>query len=87
MQHNTMIESKVDEKGRILIPKNVREDLRLDPKDTVIFIKEVMGYVIIPRETYSHPTEALEKLAIKGSGHPNPKKEAREWMLSQLENR
>ena len=78
-----MIESKVDERGRILIPKNVREDLKLDPKDTVVFIKEIMGYVIIPRERYIHPTKALEKLAVKGSGHPNPKKEAREWMLSQ----
>jgi len=80
-----MIESKVDERGRILVPKNVREDLRLDPKDTVVFIKEVIGYVIMPRERYEHPTEALEKLAIKASGHPNPKKEAREWMLSKLE--
>ena len=79
-----MIESKVDKKGRVLIPKDVREDLKLDPKDTVIFIKEVMGYVIIPRERYKHPTEALEKIAVKGSGHPNPKKEAREWMISQL---
>lgn len=80
-----MKEAKIDERGRVVIPKDIREELRLSARDKVVFVKEVMGYVILPRERYKHPTEALKKIAVKASGHPNPKKEAREWVLSRVE--
>ncbi len=81
------IEVNVDEKGRLHLPKEVREDLGISHEGKVILVKEFAGYKIIPKRRYKNPTEELKKLAIKGSGHPNPKKEAREWMLSQLEKK
>lgn len=79
-----MIEAKVDEKGRMQLPKNVRKELHIRPKSKVVLVKEVMGYVIIPKRKYKHPTKELENL-ISGSGHPNPKQEAREWVLKDIE--
>jgi len=79
-----MIEAKVDERGRVLLPKNVRKELDIRPKSTVVLVKELMGYVIIPKKRFKHPTKVLENL-ISGSGHPNPKQEAREWILKDIE--
>jgi len=81
------IEVSVDEKGRLQLPKDVREELGVSSGGKVILMKEFSGYTITPKRRYKYPTEELKKLAIKGSGHPNPKKEAREWMLSQLEKK
>ena len=80
-----MIEVKVDEKGRIQLPKEVRRELGITAKGEIVLVKEATGYAMLPKKRYKHPTEALKSIAVKGSGHPNPKKEAREWMLSKIE--
>jgi len=79
-----MIEIKIDEKGRMQLPKDVRKELGISTKGNVVLVKEATGYAILPKRKYKHPTEALKGIAVKASGHPNPKKEAREWVLSRI---
>lgn len=79
-----MIETKVDEKGRILLPKEVREELGIKAQGKVVLVKEAAGYSIFSRKHYRHPTEELEKLAVKGPGHKNPKKQIRRWIASRI---
>ena len=79
-----MIETKVDEKGRMLLPKEVREELGVKAKGKVVLVKEAAGYAIFPRQYYRHPTEKLEKLAVKGPGNKNPKREIRKWIASRI---
>jgi len=79
-----MIETRVDEKGRMFLPKEVREELGIRAKGKVVLVKEPTGYTISFRKYYKHPTEALEKLGIKGPGSMNPKKEIRKWISSRV---
>ena len=77
-----MIETKIDEKGRILLPKEVREELGIKTKGKVVLVKEPGGYAIFPRKRYKNPTEALKNIGASGS--KNPKKEVRRWIASRL---
>jgi AbrB family looped-hinge helix DNA binding protein len=79
-----MIEAQVDEKGRVQLPKEVRKELRLTAKNRVILVKEVGGYVILPKRRYKNPVQAMKKLATKASGSANPKKEIRKWIVSKI---
>lgn len=79
-----MIEAQVDEKGRVQLPKEIRKELGLTVKNKVILVKEVGGYVILPKIRYRNPTQAMKKLAAKDSGSANPKKEIRKWIASKI---
>lgn len=43
-----MIGSKMGSKGRVTIPKRIRERLALEPGDRVLFQERAEGVVIIP---------------------------------------
>jgi AbrB family looped-hinge helix DNA binding protein len=45
-----MFESKITSKGRITIPKNIRDFLKIDTADTVVFIPLEDGKVLMTRK-------------------------------------
>ena len=47
-----MIEIKMDEKGRILIPKEIRDQLHFEPGETFKFKIESGNLIIIKSRTY-----------------------------------
>jgi AbrB family looped-hinge helix DNA binding protein len=45
------VRSKITSKGQVTIPKRIREELRLKPKDSILFIKQGNNIVIKPAKT------------------------------------
>ncbi|MCS4541393.1 MAG: AbrB/MazE/SpoVT family DNA-binding domain-containing protein [Euryarchaeota archaeon] len=76
--------AEVKEKGRITIPKEVREFLGIKEGDEVVFIKESPNRVtLLPRRKYDDPVSALYGSIKVGREIEHPKKAAREWIRKQ----
>ena len=50
-----MFESKITSKGRITIPKNIRDFLKIDTAGTVVFIPLEDGKVLMTGKKIRHP--------------------------------
>jgi AbrB family looped-hinge helix DNA binding protein len=62
------VRSKITSKGQVTVPKKIRDELKVKPRDSILFIKQGNNIVIKPAKTL---------LDLKGSIKTN--KKIRDW--------
>jgi antitoxin PrlF len=67
---DAVMTSKVDNNGRLTIPKRVREYLGIAPGDKVVFRRADDGNTIIEREDGTRPPSRISR--VVGSAGPGP---------------
>lgn len=79
-----MVETRVSEGGRIVIPKDMREMFGLEVGEEVVIEVEGRKIIIRPKKMVENPVERLYG-SVKVKPEPSPKKVAREWATRGVE--
>ena len=77
-------ETKISVGGRIVIPKEMREKLKMEEGEKVIISLEGRKLIIKPKNMVEKPVEKLYG-SVKVISD-KPKKEARKWMRERIKN-
>ncbi|MDI6807099.1 MAG: AbrB/MazE/SpoVT family DNA-binding domain-containing protein [Candidatus Aenigmarchaeota archaeon] len=77
------IETKISIGGRIVIPKEIRKKLGIQPGSKAIVTLRDREIVVKPKEIIERPVERLWK-SVKVKPEVSPKKVAREWLKKHL---
>lgn len=75
---------KVSQGGRIVIPKKMREKLKIRVGDELLMKFDGKRLIIQPKNMVEEPIKKLYG-CIKMKVLKNPKKEAREWIKKRIE--